>query len=118
MAAGKMEPDSRHINAVHTMTTELRRNVSRGVAVLVLLLVAVAPVFAQSVAMVTDLTGKAALQAAPGKGSLAILSEVAADARVQLEGGARLTVVYLASRENTPSQDPRKFSFVPTNLRS
>lgn len=83
----------------------------RCVAALTLSLAAALPAFAQSVAMVTDVSGKAALQGAPGRASLTIMSEIAADARVQLEGGSRLTVVYLASGDEYAFSGPAQIQF-------
>ncbi|MGH8702381.1 MAG: hypothetical protein ACREVR_14600, partial [Burkholderiales bacterium] len=80
------------MSAAHILLTRLRRVLLRGVTALTLLLAVATPALAQSVALVTDLSGKAALQGAAGKGNIAILSEIAAETRIQLEGGARLVV--------------------------
>ena len=58
-----------------------RQPILQALAVLALLLATATPVFAQSVAMVTDLTGKAALQGAHGKVNLTMLTELAGDPR-------------------------------------
>lgn len=79
--------------------------------VALLLLVWAAPALAQGVAMVTDLSGKAVLEGAPGKGSLTILSEIAPGARVQLEGGSRLVVVYLNSGDEYAFAGPAQIQF-------
>ena len=98
------------------MTIEWSKDV-RGIlvrcaATLALLLAATAvPALAQSVAMVTDVSGKAAVQGAPGKAGLTIMSEIAADARVQLDGGARLTAVYLASGDEYAFTGPAQIQF-------
>jgi CHAT domain-containing protein len=80
-------------------------------AVLALLLTAAMPVLAQSVAMVTDLTGKAVLQGAHGKVNLTMLTEIAGDARVQLDGGARLTAIYLGSGDEYVFSGPAQIQF-------
>ncbi|MGH8702382.1 MAG: CHAT domain-containing protein, partial [Burkholderiales bacterium] len=60
---------------------------------------------------VTDLSGKAALQGAAGKGNIAILSEIAAETRIQLEGGARLVVIYLKSGDEYTFTGPTQIQF-------
>ena len=92
------------------LITRLGRGALRNGIVLIPLLAAT-PVFAQSVAMVTDLSGKAALQGAAGKGNITILSEIAAGTRIQLDGGARLTVVYLASGDEFAFTGPAQIQF-------
>jgi hypothetical protein len=54
--------------------------------------VAAAPVAAQNVAIVTDVSGKVT-----GPAPITILSEIAADARVKLEPGAKLVALYMKS---------------------
>ncbi|MGH8700005.1 MAG: hypothetical protein ACREVR_02360 [Burkholderiales bacterium] len=86
-------------------------NPLRTVIAAVLLLAAALPSLAQNVAMVTDLSGKAALQGAAGKGNIAILSEIAAETRIQLEGGARLVVIYLKSGDEYTFTGPAQIQF-------
>ena len=74
----------------------LKYRVFCGLAAAMLLLVA-APALGQGVAIVTDVSGKAVQEGAPGRGQISILSEVAPGARVQLAEGARLTAVYFTS---------------------
>jgi CHAT domain-containing protein len=85
-------------------------------AAMAVLVTAAFPVFAQSVAMVTDLSGKAALQG--GRANLTIMSELPVDARVQLDGGARLTAVYLASGDEYSFSGPAQVQFGPGEPRS
>jgi len=92
------------------LITRLGRTALCSVIVLIFLLAAI-PVFAQSVAMVTDLSGNAALQGVAGKGNITILSEIAAETRIQLDGGARLTVVYLASGDEYAFAGPAQIRF-------
>lgn len=66
---------------------------------------------AQSVAMVTDLSGKAALQGAPGRAGLTIMSEIATDDRLQLEAGARVTAIYLKSGDEYIFTGPAQIQF-------
>jgi hypothetical protein len=64
-----------------------------------------------SVAMVTDLQGKAAM---PGEGKsreVAILSELAAGAQVQLDAGASMVVLYLASGDEYAFTGPAQIAF-------
>ena len=89
----------------------LHHRILRLLAVLTLLLSAATPVFAQSVAMVTDLTGKATLQGAHGKVNLTMLTELAGDARVQLDGGARLTAIYLGTGDEYVFSGPAQIQF-------
>lgn len=63
---------------------------------------------AQSVAMVTDLSGKAT---AAGKAEVTILSEIAAEDRLQLEPGARLTAIYLKSGDEYTFTGPAQVLF-------
>lgn len=63
----------------------------------VLPLLAAAPALGQGVAIVTDVSGKAVQEGAPGRGQISILSEIASGARLQLEESARLTAVYFKS---------------------
>jgi hypothetical protein len=53
-----------------------------------------------AVAMVTDLEGKAVLLDDSRKPAVSILSEVRQDAKVQIEAGGRLVVVYLNSGQS------------------
>lgn len=63
---------------------------------------------AQSVAMVIDLSGKAT---AAGKAEITILSEIAAEDRLQLEPGARLTAIYLKSGDEYTFTGPAQIQF-------
>lgn len=68
------------------------------------------PTRAESVAIVTDLAGKAAIQ---GK-SATILTEIEADARVQLDSGARLVAIYLKFGEEYTFAGPAQIQFRAT----
>ena len=63
------------------------------------------------VAMVTDLQGKATMAAEAKTPSLSILSELKPGARVQLEAGARATVVYLESGQEYQMTGPAEVQF-------
>lgn len=79
-----------------------------GVVALAAMLTAFAtPVRAESIAMVTDLSGKAAIR---GK-SATILTEIEADARVQLDAGARLVAIYLKSGDEYSFAGPAQIQF-------
>lgn len=62
---------------------------------------------AESVAMVTDVSGKVSSQ---GK-SVAILSEIEADARVQVDPGARLVAIYLKAGDEYIFTGPAQIQF-------
>ena len=78
-------------------------------AALALLLSVSAPAYAQSVAMITDVTGKVT---APGaKAALTILSEIELDARLHLDAGARLVAIYLKSGDEYSVTGPAQVQF-------
>src|SRR5262245_46579353 len=61
---------------------------------------------AQGVAMVTDLSGRATAQQ-----PVTILSEISVDARVQLEPGGRMVVIYLKSGDEYTFSGPVQIQF-------
>ncbi len=61
---------------------------------------------AQNVAIVTDVSGKVT-----GPGPVTILSEIAADALVQLEAGAKLTALYIKSGDEYIFSGPSQVQF-------
>jgi len=61
---------------------------------------------AQNVAIVTDVSGKVA-----GQAPVTILSEIAADARLKLEPGSRLVVVYVKSGDEYTLGGPAQVQF-------
>ena len=61
---------------------------------------------AQGVALVTDISGRVS-----GSAPVSILSEVPADARVQLEAGARLVAIYLKSGDEYAFNGPAQVQF-------
>lgn len=65
-----------------------------------------APAVAEGIAIVTDVSGKVA-----GPGPLTILSEIAADARVQLDPGARLVALYVKSGDEYIFSGPAQVQF-------
>jgi hypothetical protein len=67
---------------------------------------AAAPAAAQNVAMVTDVSGKVT-----GTVEVTILSEIPADARVQLEAKARLVAIYLKSGDEYSFTGPGQVQF-------
>lgn len=88
------------------------RRVVRWLVVLTSLLAGfVAGAAAESVAIITDVAGKAAFLSGPSTGAVTILSEVAADARLQLEGGARLVAIYLESGDEYTFTGPAQIQF-------
>ena len=64
------------------------------------------PAAAQNVAIVTDVSGKVT-----GPASVTILSEIRADARLQLEAGARLVALYLKSGDEYTFSGPSQVQF-------
>jgi hypothetical protein len=77
-----------------------------GTAFLITLLVT-AGAQAQSVAMVTDVSGKVTQSGQ----NVSILSELAADARVQLDPGSRLTAIYIQSGDEYAFNGPAQIQF-------
>ncbi len=65
--------------------------------------------FAQSIAMVTDVSGRVT-----GAGPVTILSEIAVDARFQLDAGARLVALYLKSGDEYAFTGPAQIQFRAT----
>jgi len=65
-----------------------------------------APAAAQNVAIVTDVSGKVT-----GPGAVSILSEIAADARVKLEPGAKLVALYMKSGDEYQFSGPSEVQF-------
>ena len=63
---------------------------------------------AQNVAIVTDVSGKVT---GPGPGPVTILSEIAADARVKLEPGAKLVALYVKSGDEYLFSGPSEVQF-------
>ena len=61
---------------------------------------------AQSVAMVTDIAGRVT-----GPGPLTIMSEIPAEARVQVEPGGRLVAIYLKSGDEYTFSGPSQIQF-------
>jgi hypothetical protein len=66
---------------------------------------AAAPAGAQSIALVTDLSGKVSL-AGGTAGGVAILSEIPGNTDLRIEAGARLTVLFFASGEEYQLKGP------------
>ena len=71
---------------------------------------AATPVSAQGVAMVTDVSGRVT-----GQGPVTIMSEIAADGRIQVEAGAKLVVIYLKSGEEYTFSGPAQIQFRATD---
>ena len=65
-----------------------------------------APALAQSIALVTDVSGRVS-----GPGTITILSEIAADARLQLDAGSRLVAIYLKSGDEYTFTGPSQVQF-------
>lgn len=100
---------------IFVMRPKLQLRMRRVLALLALLLSAATPVFAQSVAMVTDLQGKAATQPVSGKSlALAITTEIAGEATVRLDTGAKLSVLYMTSGDEYQFSGPAQIRFGKT----
>lgn len=74
-----------------------------------MLAVAALPALAQGVAMVTDVSGRVS-----GPGNITILSEIPADARLQLDAGSRLVAIYLKSGDEYTFTGPAQVQFRAT----
>ena len=85
----------------------------RQAGLLVLLTWGGAALAAEPVAMVTDVEGKAVLAEGVERHGLSILSELKPDARVQLENGARMSVVYLVTGQEYELEGPALIRFKP-----
>lgn len=75
------------------------------------LLLLAAQSHAQSVAMITDVTGKAVISGGAKPAAAAILAELSASARVQLDAGARVNVLLLQSGDEYVLEGPSLISF-------
>lgn len=82
------------------------RSPIRVVVIASVLWLASVPALAQSVAIVTDLSGKVS-----GPDPVTILSEIAADARLQVEPGGTLVVIYLKSGDEYTFTGPAQLRF-------
>ncbi|MBI3043631.1 MAG: hypothetical protein HYY78_12500 [Betaproteobacteria bacterium] len=60
----------------------------------------------QSIALITDISGRVS-----GTAPVSILSEIAAEARIQLEAGARLVAIYLKSGDEYTFTGPAQVQF-------
>lgn len=95
-----------------TMKRRQRQTISLLIAaVAVLVASAMATAQTQTVAMITDLSGKAAAQG--NKQELSILAEIESGARISLESGARLVAIYLRSGEEYAFAGPAQIQFQP-----
>lgn len=68
----------------------------------------------ESIAMVTDLTGKAAALEKSGKRSISILYEIKPNTKVQLNDKSRMVVVYIESGQEYEISGPSKVQFNST----
>jgi len=75
------------------------------------LLLMTIPAYAQSAALITDATGKAVVLGGTNPAPVAILAEIRADARVQLDAGARVTVLHLQSGDEYVLEGPALVGF-------
>ena len=81
-------------------------------AVCAALLVCLAtPVAAQTVAIITDLTGKVSMQGAAAKRDITILSEISVGTRLQIDGGAHVVVLYTGSGDEYAFNGPTLIEF-------
>lgn len=78
-----------------------------------LLVTGLLPFAAMAAAIVTDLTGKASMQAGDKTAAVAILSEIEPNARVQLEQGSTLVVLYTLSGDEYLADGPALIHFRP-----
>ena len=78
------------------------------VAILSAVWISAVPAAAQGIAIVTDVSGEVT-----GPGPITILSEIAADARLQLEPGAKLVALYIKSGDEYAFSGPAQVQFQP-----
>jgi len=76
-----------------------------------LLMGLVMPAAAQTVAIITDLTGKASIQGAAARRDLTILSAIDAGTRLSLDGGAHMVALYTASGDEYAFAGPALIEF-------
>jgi hypothetical protein len=88
------------------MRAWMTRHLWLATAVVVFGLAAAGAARAQNVAIVTDISGKVAAQE-----PVTILSEIAADARMQMEAGSRLVVIYVKSGDEYTLAGPAQVQF-------
>jgi len=69
------------------------------------------PAAAQTVAIITDLTGKASIQGAAARRDLTILSAIDAGTRLSLDGGAHMVALYTASGDEYAFAGPALIEF-------
>jgi hypothetical protein len=69
------------------------------------------PAAAQTIAIITDLTGKASIQGAATKRDVTILSVVDAGTRLSLDGGAHMVALYTASGDEYAFAGPALIEF-------
>lgn len=73
----------------------------------------VLPGAANAAAIITDITGKAAVQGGGKIGPVVILSEIESNARLQLEKGARVVALYTSSGDEFALSGPALIHFRP-----
>ena len=66
---------------------------------------------AETVAIVTDVTGKVLVQGGAAINTITILTDIESDTRLALEGGARLVVIYLQSGDEYSFSGPAQVQF-------
>jgi hypothetical protein len=69
------------------------------------------PAAAQTIAIITDLTGNASIQGAAAKRDITILSTIDAGMRLSLDGGARMVALYTASGDEYAFAGPALIEF-------
>ena len=66
---------------------------------------------AETVAMVTDVTGRVVVQGGSAGSNITVLTDIESETRLQLEGGARLVVIYLQSGDEYAFSGPAQVQF-------
>ena len=66
---------------------------------------------AETVAIVTDVTGKVVVQGGTANNIITVLTDIESDSRLALEGGARLVVIYLQSGDEYSFSGPAQVQF-------
>ena len=103
----------RWISNTHLRTGHVASGLLALLFIVVLSNIASPPAMAQEVAVVTDVSGRVSA-AAP----VSIMSEIAAETRMQVEAGAKLTVIYIKSGDEYVYTGPAQIQFGETGPRT
>ncbi len=100
-----------YITSLPPLRVEPRRLLCHLLVCISFLACLVAPAVAQTVAIITDLTGKVGGQGAAAKREVTILSEIGVGSRLRLDGGAHVVVLYTGSGDEYAFNGPALIEF-------